>query len=85
MPEWEAAEPQIRWSLEPTDMPLEDALHDRVSDQLAQVLVHVSADETDFSGISPSNQGRQPACRPLHRQFLLTVAVAGGCVMCGRS
>jgi hypothetical protein len=46
IPDWEAARPRIRWSLEPTDMPLADALHDKVSDQVALVLVHVSADET---------------------------------------
>jgi hypothetical protein len=46
IPDWEAARPRIRWSLEPTDMPLDDAIHDKVSDQVALVLVHVSADET---------------------------------------
>ena len=45
VPGWEAARPRIRWSTEPTDMPLEDAIHDKVSDQVAIILVHVSADE----------------------------------------
>jgi|GEM_PF-541449 len=52
IPEWETARPRIRWSLEPTDMPLEDAIHDRISDQVALILVHVSTDETQVMWVS---------------------------------
>src|SRR5262245_26991204 len=46
IPDWEAARSRIRWSLEPINSPLEDAIHDKISDQVALILVHVSADET---------------------------------------
>jgi hypothetical protein len=54
IPDWESAKPRIRWSLEPTDAPLEDGIHDTVSDQVALVLVHVSADEKQVMWISES-------------------------------
>ena len=54
IPDWEAARPRIRWSLEPTDAPLEDGIHDRISDQAALVLVHVSEDETQVMWVSES-------------------------------
>jgi hypothetical protein len=54
VPNWEAARPRIRWATEPTDMQLEDALHDKVSDQVALVLVHVSADEQQVMWVNES-------------------------------
>ncbi len=54
VPTWDEARPRIRWALEPTDMPLEDALHDKVSDQVALVLVHVSETETEIMWVAPS-------------------------------
>jgi hypothetical protein len=54
IPDWEAARSRIRWSLEPTDMPLADALHDKVSDQIALVLVHVSPDESQVMWLNNS-------------------------------
>ncbi len=54
VPDWEAARSRIRWATEPTDMPLDDALHDKVSDQAAVVLVHVSDDETQVMWVSES-------------------------------
>ncbi|MBY0456215.1 MAG: hypothetical protein K2V38_02640, partial [Gemmataceae bacterium] len=52
IPSWEAAKPRLRWSLEPTDAPVEDALHDKLSDQVALVLVHVSADESQVMWVA---------------------------------
>src|SRR5262245_5238768 len=54
IPDWEDARPRIRWSLEPTNAPIEGALHDKVSDQVAIILVHVSADETQVMWVSDS-------------------------------
>src|SRR5262245_41098947 len=52
IPDWETARPRIRWSLEPNDGPIGDAIHNIVSDQVALVLVHVSADETQVMWVS---------------------------------
>ena len=32
-PTWDEAKPWVRWQLEPLDSPLDDSLHDRVSDR----------------------------------------------------
>ena len=57
VPDWEAARPRIRWALEPADMPLGDALHDKVSDQVALVLVHVSPDEMEVMWVNGHTAG----------------------------
>src|SRR5262245_31769723 len=53
-PDWEEARPWIRWATEPTDMPLDTALYDKVSDQVALVLVLVSEDETQVRWVTES-------------------------------
>jgi hypothetical protein len=53
VPDWEAARPRIRWAMEPADMPLGEAFHDKVSDQVARVLVYVSDDETQIMWVAP--------------------------------
>ena len=44
--------PWVRWQLEHLDGPLDDTLHDPVSDQVALVLVLASPDETQIRWIS---------------------------------
>ena len=54
IPDWDEARDRIRWSLEPSDMPLDEALHDLVSEQVARVLVYVSPDETRIAWVTES-------------------------------
>lgn len=54
VPDWDAARPRIRWALEPADMPLDDTMHDKVSDQVALVLVHVSETEMEIMWVLSS-------------------------------
>lgn len=54
IPDWDEARDRIRWNLEPTDMPIEEALHDLVSDQVARILVYVSPDETRIAWVTES-------------------------------
>ena len=54
IPVWLEVRPRLRWSLEPTDMSLTEALHEVVSDRVALVLVCVSPDETQITWVSPT-------------------------------
>jgi hypothetical protein len=51
-PTWEEAESRVRWQLESVEMPVEDALHDVVSDQVALVLVYISPDEMQITWVT---------------------------------
>jgi hypothetical protein len=53
VPNWETARPRIRWAMEPADMPLGEAFHEKVSDHVARVLVHVSDDEMQIMWVAP--------------------------------
>lgn len=53
-PSWDEAKPWVRWQLESLDGPVGEALHDKVSDQVALVLVLASPDETQIRWISES-------------------------------
>ena len=54
IPDWDEARDRIRWSLEPSDMPLDESLHELVSDQVARVLVYVTPDESRIAWITES-------------------------------
>lgn len=58
IPGWPAVRSFIRWSLEPTDAPVADTLHEVVSDHVALVLVYVSADESQIAWVSPATAER---------------------------
>jgi hypothetical protein len=53
-PTWEEARPYIRWQLEPSDMPIQEAIHDTISEQVSRILVMTNAAGTSIRWLTAS-------------------------------
>jgi hypothetical protein len=58
LPDWQEAEPRVRWQLEPSDHKFGDTLRDAVSDQVALVLVYVDPSETQIRWLTSADAER---------------------------